>query len=142
MALLFPACKPDPVKQIHELEKALEIAYSPGKADSLEQLYLAAVKAHPEDHLANIHFLTKAAELKFLRKKDAVGAVRLIDQALKDHGTQQNLTEPIGLLARVWYAYQYKSTVDLSKKPGDIDQMRANLEKNLVWIDSSLSRLD
>lgn len=141
-ALVFFACKPDPVSKIPALEQALAATNSSGTADSLLQMYQEAVKAHPDNHGANLHYRSKAAELIFFRKKDAVGAVRLLNEALKHDGAGQNLSEPVAVLARIWHAYQYKSTPDLSRNPDDIDLMRANLEKNTLWIDSSLSRLD
>ncbi len=140
--LFFLACAEDPVKQIPALEAHFAATNSTGAADSLLQAYQAAVKAHPDKHAENLHYLSKAAEIKFLRNKDAVTAVRWLNDGLKMYGAGQNLTEPVGMLARVWYAYQYKATPDLSKNPDDIDLMRANLEQNLPWLDSSLARLD
>ncbi|MCC6462724.1 MAG: hypothetical protein IT260_19815 [Saprospiraceae bacterium] len=140
--VFFSACQADPVTKIPALEKALDTAYSATTADSLVQFYLDAVKAHPDQHADNLRYLTRAAGIKFIHQKDPLAAVRLIDQGLKNHAQGQNLSEPLGMLARIWSAYQYKSTPDLSKNPDDIDQMRSNLEKNLPWIDSSLVALD
>lgn len=136
------ACQQDPASKIPALEQALETAYSPGKADSLVDLYLAAVKAHPTKHAEDLHYLTKAAEIKLLRKNDHVGAARLLDKALIEHGNGQDLSETITVLTQVQHAYLYKSAPGLSRNPDDIDQMHANLSKNLQWIDSSLVRLD
>lgn len=141
-SLLHFACKEDPATKIPALEKALEMSGSKGAADSLVQLYQAAVKAHPEAQAANLHYLSKAANIRFAIDRDAVAAVRLANEAITNEGKGQNLTEPIGVLARIWYAYQYKSTPDLSRNPDDIDAMRASLEQNTPWIDSNLVRLD
>lgn len=141
-ALAISACQTDPVKQIPALEQALAATNSNGAADSLLLLYEAAVNAHPDNHADNLQYLSRAADLRFFRKKDAVGAVRLIHTALAQHGEGQSLAEPVGLLARIWCAYQYKSTPDLSRNPEDIDQMRTDLEANQPWMDTSLVRLD
>lgn len=140
-AFLF-ACQADPVSKIPAAEQALEANYTAGKADTLVQLYQAAVKAHPDKHADNLHYLTKAAEIKFLRNKDATGAVRLLNGAIAEHGQGQNLTEPIALLIRIGHSYIYGATPDLSREPDDIDLMQANLKKNTQWIDSALVRLD
>lgn len=142
LSLAFGACKNDPVDKIPALEQALAASYSKGTADSLVDLYLAAVKAHPDNHAANIQYLSKAAELRFTRSNDPLNAVRWLNQALKDHGKGQNLVAPVTQLTRIWNAYQYKSTPDLSKNPDDIDLMHANLDQNKAWIDSSLVALD
>ena len=140
--LSLTACHSDPVSLIPEYEKAFEADNTPGKADTLVLLYQAAVKAHPERHADNLHYLSRAAQLKFTYKKDAVTAVRLLNAALKEHGVGQNLTEPIGMLTPAGHAYLYKGAADLTHEPDDIDEMHANLMKNTMWIDSSLARLD
>ncbi|MBK6931181.1 MAG: tetratricopeptide repeat protein [Saprospirales bacterium] len=140
--LVLSSCRENPAGQIPSLEAAFARSGSSAAADSLVQQYLVAVKANPGEHENNLRFLTKAAEIKFLNQKDAVGAVRLLNQGLKDHGVGLPLAEPVGMLARIWCAYQYKSTPDLSRNPDDIDLLRATLEKNLPWIDSSLAQLD
>ena len=141
-ASLLLACQADPATKIPAAEQALEASDTAGKADTLVQLYLAAVSAHPKKHADNLHYLSKAAEIKFLRNKDAVGAVRLLNGALKEHGQGQNLTEPIGILIRIGHSYIYGATPDLSREPDDIDLMQANLKNNTDWIDSALVRLD
>ena len=140
--MLCISCQPNPAKQIPALEAALAATNSVGVADSLLQIYQDVVKAHPDQHAQNLHYLSKAAEIHFDRKKNEVAAVRLLNDGLAAHGKDQNLTEPIGVLARIWRAYQYKATPGLQKNPDDIDLMRANLMKNLPWIDSSLVQID
>ncbi|MBK9335654.1 MAG: tetratricopeptide repeat protein [Lewinellaceae bacterium] len=136
------ACGEDFTKKIAALEQELTATNNPVIADSLFRTYLAAVEAHPNKHADNLLYLTKAAEIKLLRNKEAVAAVRLVNDGLKNHGEGQDLTEPISLLARIWRVYQHKAAPDLSQNPDDIDLARLNLERNLNWLDSALIRLD
>lgn len=139
---LFSACQSDPVAKIPALEKILATTNSPGLADTLIQLYQAAVKVHPAKAADNLHYLTKAAELKFVFQKDELTAVRWLNTAIKDYGQGQNLTEPIGMLTRIGHDYLYQKTPGLSQNPDDIDEMQSNLLKYKSWIDSSLVRLE
>lgn len=142
-ALLWQACgKKDFATLISKQEQSLQQSYTPGKADTLLQLYQEAVKAQPEKHAENFGYLVKGARIKFVRQNDAVEAVRWVDNAMKNHAQGQPLTEPIGLLALVWSSYMYKASPELQRNPDEIDLMRAYLEKNMTWIDSSLVRLD
>ncbi len=140
--LLVVACQSDPSKKIQALEQSLAANYSETGLDSLLQAYEAAIKAHPDKHTENLKYLSRAAGLAFDRKQDPVKAVRYIHQALENHGANNALTEPAGLLARIWCAYLYKSTPGLSREPDDIDQAKADLLANLRWIDSALVQLD
>jgi len=141
-SLILLACGEDFTKKIAALEKELAATNNPAIADSLCRTYEAAAQAKPGDHAQNLLYLTKAAEIKFLRNKDAVHAVRLVNSAIQEHGDGQDLAEPISLLTRIWRVYQHKATPDFSKEPDDIDQTKLNLERNLFWIDSALLRLD
>jgi len=141
-SLVLFSCGEDYTKKIAALEQELAATNNPVIADSLCRSYEAAVQANPGEHARNLLYLTKSAEIKFVRSKDAVNAVRLVNSALKDHGEGQDLAEPISLLARVWRVYQHKATPDLSKEPDDIDLTKLNLERNLFWIDTALVRLD
>lgn len=140
--LLCISCQPDPAKQIPALEANLAATNSDGAADSLLQIYQDAVKAHPDQHANNLHYLSKAAEIYFDRKKNDLAATRLLNDGLAAHGQGQSLAEPMAVLARIWRAYQYKATPGLSKNPDDIDLMKANLLKNLPWLDSCLVAID
>ncbi|GAB4497799.1 MAG: hypothetical protein OHK0019_32050 [Saprospiraceae bacterium] len=139
--VLLPACKKNIGQQITEIEQSQNQSYSEGRADTLLSLYQQAIQEYPKKHSENLQFSTKAAEIKFARK-DHVGAVRLLNDALKNYGKDQDLTEPVALLSRIWLAYKYRSTSDLSSKPDDLDRMHANLLKNKNWLDSSLVRLE
>jgi tetratricopeptide (TPR) repeat protein len=140
-ALLF-SCGENFTKKIAALEQELATTNNPVIADSLFRTYQAAVAAHPNKHADNLLYLTKAAEIKFLRNREAVTAVRLVNDGLKVHGEGQDLAEPVSLLARIWRVYQHKAAPDLSQNPDDIDLTRLNLERNLHWLDSALVRLD
>lgn len=140
--LLITSCGEDFSKKIAALEKQLAETNDPAVANALVETCQAAVKAHPGRHADNLKYLTKAAEIKLLRDRDVVTAVRWTNDALKTHGAGQDLAEPIALLARVWRAYQHKATPELSKNPDDIDATRLNLERNTAWLDSCLVRLD
>ena len=140
--LLFVSCGDGFSKKIAALEQQLAETDDPNVAATLFETYQEAVKAHPGKHADNLRYLTKAAELKFLREKDAVTAVRLVNDGIKTHGAGQDLAEPMSVLARVWRLYQHKAAPDMSKNPDDIDLTRYNLERNTHWLDSCLVRLD
>ncbi len=140
----FFACKntPDPVAQIARLEQNLAAQYNPAQADSLLTFYAQAIQAAPENHANNIRYLSRAAEIEYTRKQDGVAAVRKLNEAITQHGQGQSLTEPVGMLARIWSDYNYRAAQTTKLDPGEVDQMRLNLEKNLTWIDSCLIQLD
>lgn len=133
----------DTTADIVRLENALEKNFSTAAADSLVALYLQTVSEHPQDTSQNLQYLTKAADMQFAKQKNTVGAVRILNDAVKQYAAgSQDMGELFGAMARIWTAYLYKSTPDLSRQPEDIDEMHANLLNNLRWIDSSLYRLD
>ncbi|MFN0013007.1 MAG: tetratricopeptide repeat protein [Saprospiraceae bacterium] len=140
-SLVLVSCGENFPKKIAALEQQVAASSDPALADSLARTYLAAVAAAPDNHANNLHYLAKAAEIKF-SQKDVLGAVRLVNEGIKTHSDGQDLAEPISLLARAWRLYQHKATPDLSKNPDDIDLTKLNLERNLFWIDSSLIRLE
>jgi tetratricopeptide (TPR) repeat protein len=127
---------------ISRLEKAVETNYSDAVADSLIALYQQAVSDQPQDTVRNLDYLTKAAGLQFFKRKNTVDAVRTLNGAVKQYGAGQDMGNVFGTMSRIWTAYLYKSTPDLSRRPEDIDEMHANLLGNMQWIDSSLHRLD
>ncbi len=133
----------DTTADIARLENALEKNFSTAAADSLVALYLQTVSEHPQDTSRNLQYLAKAASLKFAKQKNTVAAVRILNDGVKQYAAgSQDMGELFGAMARIWTAYLYKSTPDLSRQPEDIDEMHANLLNNLRWIDSSLYRLD
>lgn len=133
----------DTTADIARLENALEKNFSTAAADSLVALYLQTVSEHPQDTSRNLQYLTKAASLKFAKQKNTVAAVRILNDGVKQYAAgSQDMGELFGAMARIWTAYLYKSTPDLSRQPEDIDEMHANLLNNLRWIDSSLYQLD
>ncbi|MGI9159398.1 MAG: tetratricopeptide repeat protein, partial [Saprospiraceae bacterium] len=133
----------DTTADIVRLENALEKNFSTAAADSLVALYLQTASEHPQDTSRNLQYLTKAASMQFSKQKNTVGAVRILNDAVKRYAAgNQDMGELFGAMARIWTAYLYKSTPDLSRQPEDIDEMHANLLNNLRWIDSSLYRLD
>jgi tetratricopeptide (TPR) repeat protein len=135
--------KQDAAAEIARLENRLEKNFSTAVADSLVALYLQSVSAHPDDTTRNLQYLTKAADIQFTKQKNTVGAVRILNDAVKQYGGgNQDFGDVFGGMARIWTAYLYKSTPDLSRQPEDIDEMHANLLNNLRWIDSSLYRID
>ena len=136
------ACKKDPASQIKALEAAYATSNSDAAADSLVWAYKGAVQAHPEKATENLQYLTKAATIIFKHQKNALGAIQTVNEGLKKYGQDQNLADPIGLLAQIYFAYQFKTTPDLSRYPDDIDMMREYLEENTLWMDSSLARID
>lgn len=129
-------------QQIAAMEQSFAAAPTPGKADSLVNLYREAVKQHPDDHAKNFRYLTEVARIQFLQQDNAVGALASADEALSKHGEGQNLTEPIALLARIWNARDYRKPAATRFKPDEIDKIQAYLQKNQVWLDSSLARID
>lgn len=127
---------------ISRLEKTVESNYSDAAVDSLIALYQQAVSEQPQDTARNIDYLAKAAGLQFFKRKNTVDAVRTLNGAIKQYGNGQDMGKVFGTMSRIWSAYLYKSTPDLSRRPEDIDEMHANLLNNMQWIDSSLLRLD
>lgn len=141
----FAACtsKPDPVKQIAALEQALASQYTVPRADSLLALYAEMVKNNPDDQANNYRYLVAAAKIQMLNKQDAVSAARNFDTAINQYGKGQNHTEVLGLMLRMWRHYNYKSDLTINKlQPEDVDLLQANIQKNLVWADSSILSMD
>lgn len=145
LTLILAACQ-EPNQRLLDDIKAMEQRFSTQnsieRCDSLITLYKQLVKNNPEDHANNLKYLTRAAEIQYINRDDAAPAVRWIDDALVHHAQDQNLTETIGLLTRIWNSYNYKAAAAVKMGPDDIDNMRAHLQKNVVWIDSALIRLD
>jgi len=143
MAFFATACqKSNPSQQIERLEKALSTAFNAAQADSLLIFYAGAVKDNPEDHALNLVRLVKSADLQFTHKHDANAAVKLIDNALSQHGQGQNLAPGIELSAYIWNAYTRKDATTGNLSPESIVSINEILNKNLNWLDSSLIRLD
>lgn len=133
-------------EQMKENAKGLEVRLTttPTKevCDSLTTLYRELAKAHPDDHTANLGYLTRAAEIQYVYNADAAPAARWLFDALSHHAEGQNLTESIGLLAQIWNSYNYKAAASAKMGPDDIDNTRLYLQKNQVWMDSALVHLD
>lgn len=139
---LFFACKQNRLdEQIAALEQACAAAPTPGKVDSLLKFYREAVDKHPDEHAKNFRYLSKGAELIFLKKDNGVTALVWADEALRKHAEGQALDAPIGLLARIWTARAYHKAPATRFKPDQIDQIQAYLQKNQVWLDSSLAQI-
>jgi tetratricopeptide (TPR) repeat protein len=141
---LLPGCRNtgvDAGSRIPVLEQELEAAYNPAKADSLVDLYRQQVQAHPDDHANNTRYLTRTAEILYFRREDAAGAVLTLYQAVREPAPGTDLTEPVGLLTRIWTAYQ-NSSPSARLSPADTAQMRATLLQHRNWIDTGLVRLD
>ena len=139
--ILVTACQPDKREQISELESRLDQQVSDGLLDSLFTAYQEGMegKATNEEKL---HYASRLAELKYQYKRDARTAIQTVNAAIADYGKDQNLKEAIGVLGRIWTAYIYKAESTHKLYPEDIDQMRANLQKNTAWIDSNLVDLE
>lgn len=143
MALYAVACgKKVSLAEINALEQNLEAKPSESKADSLVNFCLAYVKANPNDHVADLHCLTKAAEVKYLYLKDARSALTLLDEALSKHGAGQDLAEPIGLCARLLNAYTYRDAESVNISGETALKLTEYVEQNPAWADSSLARLN
>ncbi len=143
VAVCFSSCKQgDLSKQIAAMEQSYAKTHNKATADSLLLLYREAVKKHPEDHANNFRYLIKGADLEFFVVEDGPAAVHWADEALKNHGDKQNLTDAMGLFARIWSARDYHRQPATRFKPDEIDLVKAYLLKNQPWIDSSLLRLD
>jgi hypothetical protein len=144
LLLLAPGCaQPDsPDAQIEALEQRLAAQFTFDRSDSLVSLYQNIVKADRTQHARNLKYLTRAAEIQLELRKNAAPGVRWIMDALDHHAKDQDLTEIIGLSARIWRNYTYKSTVTVNLGVDDIDKLRDVLVKNNHWIDSALIRLD
>jgi len=142
LALLMACGQPTTQTDIDRLEASLVPDYRITTIDSLVTLYRKTAKEHPDDHALCAQYLSRAAQLQYAHKGDAVSAVQWIDDVLGHHADGQNLTVPVGTLAHIWYAYLYKTQSAIRLQPDAIDKMRAQLEQHQVWIDSALLRLD
>ncbi len=143
--LLFQACNSEDsalLKQAEGLEQRLSMQYSNERSDSLVNVYKALVKSNPDDHIHNFRYLTRAAEVQFSLRKEAVAACRWLNDALQNHSEGSDKTEALALLARIWNAHNYKSASAWSLDPKDIDAARNHLQKNLSNLDTALVRLD
>jgi tetratricopeptide (TPR) repeat protein len=141
----FQACTSEDsvlLKQAEALEQRLSVQYTPERSDSLINVYKALVKSNPDDHVNNFKYLTRAAEVQFSLRKEAVAACRWLNDALKNHAEGSDKTEALALLARIWNAHNYKSAATWSLDPKDIDAARAHLQANLGLLDTALIRLD
>lgn len=128
-------------EQIAVLEQSVAARPSPGKTDSLLALYAEAVKTQPDHHAENLQYLTKAATLLYMYKKDGNGAAKLLEEALTKHAEGQDLADAVGLYTRILQAYTYKEAQGRKMEDGVVVNMNQQLEKNLFWIDSCLARL-
>lgn len=129
-------------ENITALENELETKVTPGKVDSLLTLYDAAIKANPDDPKANLQYLTKAANLLYVYKKDGNGAAKYLDQAFSKYADGQDLADATGLYARVLYAFLFRTPTGAKMEDAQVVRMNEHLGKNTAWIDSNLVRLD
>jgi hypothetical protein len=144
LLILAPGCAQNntPDAQIEAMEQRLAAQFTFERSDSLVNLYQNTVKADRTQHARNLKYLTRAAEIQLELRKNAAPGVRWIIDALDHHAKDQDLTEIIGLSARIWRHYSYKSTITVNLGVDDIDKLRDVLVKNSPWIDSALIRLD
>lgn len=139
----FFSCRQDNAldKKIALLEASYAKNPTPGGVDSLFRFYNLAIQKYP-DNPNTFRYLVKMAEIEFLVRQKGPEAVAYLDKALRQHGAGQNLTEAIGLFARIRTAREYHKAPASYFKPEEIDLIDAYLANNTVWIDSSLQRLD
>lgn len=141
---IFCACNDDSAQQkkIEELEQRLATQFTNERSDSLVNLYRDMVKAHPDDHANNLHYLTRAAEIQFDKRKDGASATRWLDDAMAHHSEGQDLTEIMGLYARIYNGVQYHTESTYSIDSKDMSRMQTHLLRNNAWLDSALVRTD
>jgi tetratricopeptide (TPR) repeat protein len=142
LGLLACQQKPDFSQQLAGLEQRLAVQYTPGRSDSLVNLYREAIKAHPDDHALNLKYFTRAAEIQFDLRGDGVSAVRWINDAIVHQSKGQDLGYTMGVLTRIWNAHKYKTATTVKMDIKDIDMMRDLLRNNINWVDSAMVRLD
>ncbi len=142
--VIFCACTDDTVQQksIEELEQRVATQFTNERSDSLVNLYRDMVKAHPDDHANNLHYLTRAAEIQFDKRKDGAPATRWLDDAMAHHSEGQDLTEIMGLYARIYNGVQYHTESTYSIDSKDMSRMQTHLLRNNAWLDSALVRTD
>ena len=75
--------------EIAKLEAEVEAKATPENSKALEAAYLAHIAANPNDHETASRYLYRAAELQY-RMNRYSGAVKLLNQALKDHYAGSN----------------------------------------------------
>jgi tetratricopeptide (TPR) repeat protein len=141
---IFWACADDTAQQkmIEGLEQRLAAQFTNERSDSLVNLYRDLVKAHPDDHANNLHYLTRAAEIQFVKRKDGAPATRWLDDAMAHHSEGQDLTEIISLYARIYNGVQYHTESTYSIDSKDMSRMQTYLLRNNAWLDSALVRTD
>lgn len=89
------ACKSDSTAtataspEIAKLEAEVAAKATPENSKALEAAYQAYITANPDDHETASRYLYRAAELQF-RMNRYSGAVKLLNQALKDHYSGSN----------------------------------------------------
>jgi tetratricopeptide (TPR) repeat protein len=137
LAALWAGCTQDPSDQISALENALAASFQESTLDSLITAYEQGIQGNagsPE----KLHYASQLAVLKYDHKGDGSSAVQVLNEALGKYSKGQNLTESIGVLAKLWTGYIYKAEPTHKLYPEDIDLMKANLQKNTAWLDSNL----
>ncbi|MEY3241313.1 MAG: hypothetical protein RIR11_2751 [Bacteroidota bacterium] len=143
-AIIFCACTDDTdqQKKIAGLEQRLAAQFTNERSDSLVNLYRDLVKAHPDDHANNLRYLTRAAEIQFVKRKDGAPATRWLDDAMAHHSEGQDLTEIMGLYARIYNGVQYHTESTYSIDTKGMSSMQTYLLSNNAWLDSALVRID
>jgi tetratricopeptide (TPR) repeat protein len=140
-ALFFVSCRQNQrAEKINVLEKELEAQFDEAKAQELVSLCTEEAKDNPKDHAAAYRYLLLAARYQYLKLDDPAPAAKWINDALAHHAEGQDKSEALGLLAKIWAAYNYKSGPTAKMGPDVIDATRAALLKHNVWIDSALAR--
>lgn len=141
---ILVACNNDSqkIKEIEGLEERLAAQFTNERSDSLVNLYRNQVKAHPDDHVNNLKYLSRAAEIQFTLRDDGVSAARWLDDALVHHSDGVDKAYAIEVYTRIWYSFNYKTASTIKLETKDIDKMVSHLQSDKAWIDTVLVRLD
>lgn len=124
------------------LEQRLALAFTNERSDSLVTLYRDLVKKNPDDHVNNLEYLTRAAEVQMMRKDNAAPAARWLNDAMINHSKGQDLARTVGLYTRLYNMTQYKSASTYHLGNKDVTAMQDHLRNNTRWIDSAMVRID
>lgn len=136
LSLIFFACAPDLKPQIDKLEQDVATQYEVSKGEQLMKLYRAYIESNAKNAAVQSTYLTRGAKLAWEKQNDAVTAVHWLNEAIALPNIPR--TEPAGLLARIYNAFQYRSAPTMKLQPNDAQNMSTLLAQNATWIDSAM----
>lgn len=144
LSIVLASCTSDnqKVKEIEAVEQRLVTQFTNERSDTLVNLYRDLVKAHPDDHVNNMKYLSRAAEVQFTLREDGASAARWLDDVFVHHSKGLDIAYPIEVYARILNAFNYKTASTFKLDTKDVNKMVGHLKDNIAWMDTVLIRLD